>query len=172
MAAISLQLLGVGLMIPFRQPGKGIGLIVMCQIFIAASGGTIVICEQMAVMAAAAHHEIAVVLALLGLFTSIGGAIGQTIAGAIYTNSMPRALLKYLPADARPQAMTIYSSITVQLQYPMGSPVRDAIIHAYADVMRSLVIGGVCFLPLGYVFILMWRNINVKKIKQVKGTVV
>jgi hypothetical protein len=172
MAAILLQVLGVGLMLNFRQPGKGIGLVVLCQIFIAFAGGALVICEQMAVMAAAAHHEVAVVLALLGLFASIGGAIGQTIAGAIYTNSMPHSLLKYLPEDAKPQIGSIYNSITVQLQYPIGSPVRDAIIQAYGDVMKDLVIAGVCFLPLGYVFVLMWRNINVKTIDQVKGTVV
>lgn len=159
-------------MIFFRQPDKGIGYVIMCQIFIALSGGTLVICEQTAVMAAAAHYEVAVVLALWGLFTSIGGAIGQTVAAAIYTNTMPNALQTYLPDDAKSRAKEIYNSITVQLQYPMGSPVRQAIIHAYGDVMRRLCISGVSILPLAFVFVLMWRNINVKTIKQVKGTVV
>jgi hypothetical protein len=171
-SAIPMQILGTGLMIYFRQPDKGIGYVIMCQIFIALSGGTLVICEQMAVMAAAAHHEVAVVLALLGLFTSIGGAIGQTVAAAIYTNTMPAALQEYLPEDAKSQAMAIYSSITTQLQYPMDSPVRQGIIQAYGAVMRRLCIAGVCFLPLMFGFVLMWRNINVKTVKQVKGTVV
>jgi hypothetical protein len=159
-------------MIYFRQPNKDIGYVIMCQIFIALSGGTLVICEQMAVMAAAAHYEVAVVLALLGLFTSIGGAIGQTVAAAIYTNTMPNALQKYLPDDAKSQAMNIYSSITIQLQYPMGSAIRQGIIQTYGDVMRRLCIAGLCFLPLAFGFVLMWRNINVKSVKQVKGTVV
>lgn len=172
LVAVPLQILGTSLMIYFRQPDKHIGYLVMCQLFIAFSGGTLVICEQIAIMAAAAHYEVAVVLALLGLFTSIGGAIGQTVAAAIYTNSMLPSLLEHLPDDSKSQATAIYSSITVQLQYPMGSPVRDAIIRAYSDVMRKLVIAGVCFLPLAFVFVLMWKNINVKTVKQVKGTVV
>jgi hypothetical protein len=172
LAAVPVQIIGTGLMIFFRQPDKGIGYVIMCQIFIALSGGTLVICEQTAVMAAAAHYEVAVVLALWGLFTSIGGAIGQTVAAAIYTNTMPNALQTYLPDDAKSRAKEIYNSITVQLQYPMGSPVRQAIIHAYGDVMRRLCISGVSILPLAFVFVLMWRNINVKTIKQVKGTVV
>jgi hypothetical protein len=38
--------------------------------------------------------------------------------------------------------------------------------------MRRLCIAGVSILPLAFGFVLMWRNINVKTIKQVKGTVV
>ncbi|KAL1966055.1 hypothetical protein VTN77DRAFT_4803 [Rasamsonia byssochlamydoides] len=172
LSAIPIQILGTALMLHFRQPDKSIGYVIMCQILIALSGGTLVICEQIAVMAAAAHYEVAVVLAFLGLFTSIGGAIGQTVAAAIYTNTMPGALQKYLPDNAKSQAIAIYSSITTQLQYPMGSPVREAIIRAYGDVMRRLCVAGLCFLPLAFIFVLMWRNINVKTVKQVKGTVV
>lgn len=171
-AAVPVQMLGTGLMIYFRQPGMGIGYVVMCQIFIAFSGGTLVICEEMAVMAAAAHSEVAVVLALLGLFTNIGGAVGQTIAGAIWTNTLPGLLEEYLPDNVKGQAFEIYGSLPKQLQYPMGSPEREAINRAYGDVQRRLVIASVCVLPLAFVFILMWRNINVKKVKQVRGNVV
>ena len=34
--------------------------------------------------------------------------------------------------------------------------------------MRKLVIASVCFLPLAFVFVLMWKNINVKTVKQVR----
>lgn len=81
---VPLQMLGTGLMIYFRQPGVDIGYVVMCQIFIAFSGGTLVICEQLAVMAVSGPEKVASVLALLGLFQAIGGAIGQAISGAIW----------------------------------------------------------------------------------------
>lgn len=172
LAAVPVQILGTGLMIHFRQPGVNIGYVIMCQILIAFSGGTLVICEEMAVMAAASHAEVAVVLALLGLFTNIGGAVGQTIAGAIWTNSLPGLLEKYLPENVKGQAFQIYGSLPMQLQYPMGSPEREAINRAYGDTQRRLVIASVCVLPLAFVFILMWRNINVKTVKQVKGNVI
>ena len=65
-------------MIQFRQPDVNVGYIIMCQIFIAFAGGTLVITEQIAVMAATTHQYVAVVLAVQYMFSSIGGAIGQT----------------------------------------------------------------------------------------------
>ena len=47
---LCLEILGVGLMIHFRQPNQGIGYVIMCQIFIAFGGGSLIICEEMAVM--------------------------------------------------------------------------------------------------------------------------
>lgn len=47
------MILGTGLMCHFRADrAYGLGPIIMCQIFIAFAGGTLVICEEMAVMAA------------------------------------------------------------------------------------------------------------------------
>ena len=39
---VPVTLLGAGLMVHFRQPNVNIGLIVMCQVFIACAGGTLV----------------------------------------------------------------------------------------------------------------------------------
>lgn len=85
---LPLIMLGVGLMIHFRQPNHNVGYIVMCQIFHAFAGGTLVICEQMAVMAAASHQQVAVVLAVEGMFSSVGGAVGSTVAAAIWTGEL------------------------------------------------------------------------------------
>jgi MFS family permease len=49
LSMLALLMLGVGLMIHFRQSGISIGYVVMCQIFIAFGGGSLVICEEMAV---------------------------------------------------------------------------------------------------------------------------
>lgn len=92
---VPLQMLGTGLMIYFRQPGVDIGYVVMCQVFIAFSGGTLVICEQLAVMAVSGPEKVASVLALLGLFQAIGGAIGQAISGAIWYDPNSRLVLEH-----------------------------------------------------------------------------
>lgn len=166
-----LQALGGGLMIHFRQPDNHIGYVVMCQIFIAFGGGTLVICEQMAAMAAVSHKEIAAILAILGMFASIGGAIGSSVSGAIWTNTLPGELMKRLPADAQADYATIYGSITAQLAYPIGSPVRDAIIGAYAVAQQRMCIAGTAILALGFVWIAMWKDYKVSEMRQTKGTV-
>lgn len=86
---IPLSILGLGLMINFRRPDGYIGYVVMCQIFISFAAGTIIICDEIAIMAAASHQHIAVVLAVLGMFGNIGGAIGLTISAAIWQGTFP-----------------------------------------------------------------------------------
>ncbi|TGO53964.1 hypothetical protein BOTNAR_0281g00080 [Botryotinia narcissicola] len=167
--AVPLQTLGVGLMIHFRQPDQPIGYVIMCQIFIAFSGGTISICEQMAVMAAAPHKGVASMLALIGLFSSVGGAIGVAISGAIYTNKFPAALAQKISDPEL--AAQLYGSLPVQLQYPVGSVERDAVWFAYGESMKWLAVAGVIFLIPCFVFVGMWRDYKVDEIKQVKGTV-
>jgi hypothetical protein len=159
-------------MIYFRQPQTPIGYVIMCQIFISFSGGTLIICDEIAIMAAASHSEIAVVLALLGVFSHIGGAMGQTVAGAIWTNTLPQYLHLYLPEHAKDQAMVIYASLKTQLKYPIGTPERTAIIKAYGVGQRRMLIASIGVLPVAVVCVMSWKDIQLKTVKQVRGTVV
>jgi hypothetical protein len=166
-----LMILGVGLMIHFRQPGQNIGYIIMCQIFIAFAGGTLVICEEMAAMACVTHAEVAQILALLGLSSSVGGAIGSSISGAIWTNTLPGALIAALPEGEKDLWSDIYASIVTQLSYPLGSPVRDAILEAYGIAQKRMTIAATSVLVLSFVCVFLWRDIRVSEIRNVKGRV-
>jgi MFS family permease len=169
---IPLFILGAGLMIYFRAPGINVGYLVMCQIFISFAGGTLVICQEMAVMAATSHQYIAVVLALQAMFSSIGGAVGSTVASAIWTAVFPARLDEYLPQELKANATIIYESLTTQLSYEVGTPARDAIIRAYGDAQKDMLIAATAVLAVGVVAVAVWRDIQVKDFKQVKGTVV
>ncbi|KAJ5244132.1 hypothetical protein N7489_004228 [Penicillium chrysogenum] len=165
-----LMILGVGLMIKFRQPDAGIGYICMTQIFVAFAGGTTVICGELAMMAPSNHQHIAVILAMLNLFGSIGSAIGSTVSAAIWTSEFPKALAKYVPAEVN--VAKVYSDITAQLSYEWGSPARNAIAHAYGDAQRYMLITSVCMLVVAWGCAGMWRDIKIKDVKQVKGRVI
>jgi MFS family permease len=167
--SMPLMILGVGLMIKFRQPDAEIGYICMTQIFVAFAGGTTVVCGELAMMAPSDHQHIAVVLAMLNLFSSIGSAIGSTVSAAIWTSEFPRALAKYLPAGV--SVATVYSDINAQLSYAWGSTARNAIAHAYGDAQRYMLITSVCLLVVAWACASMWRDIRIKDVKQVKGTV-
>lgn len=165
--------LGVGLMIYFRQPGVNVGYIVMCQIFIAIGGGTLVICEQVAGMAATTHQYVAIVLAIQGMSSQIGGAIGSVIAANIWQGNFPKRLMEYLPTEVSSNTTEfnlIYEDITTQLGY-LGTPAGDAIVRSYGDAQRLMCAAATGILALGLVAILMWRNIDTRARKQVKGTV-
>ncbi|KAI5457281.1 major facilitator superfamily domain-containing protein [Mariannaea sp. PMI_226] len=169
---VPFTILGVGLMLKFRQPDVNVGYIVMCQIFIAFAGGTIVICEQTAAMAVVSHQYVAVVLAIEGMFSSIGNGIGSSIAAAIWQGIFPKKLAEYLPESEQANLIAIYGDITTQLSYPVGSEARRAIQHAYADAQRMMIIAGTCVLVVSFTAVLFWKDINVKERKQVKGRVV
>ncbi|KAK3306075.1 major facilitator superfamily-domain-containing protein [Chaetomium strumarium] len=169
---VPVTILGVGLMAHFRQPDVNVGYIVMCQIFIAVAGGTLVICEQMAVMAATTHQYIAVVLAVEAMFANVGGAIGSTVAGAIWNGVFPRKLAAHLPAESQGALTDIVGSLNVQLSYPVGSATRTAIQHAYGDTQRLMIIASTVVQVISLVSVIVWRDIKVKDFKQVKGLVV
>jgi hypothetical protein len=160
------HLIAAGLLLYFRQPKRNIVQIAVSQFMISIPGGLLGICGQMAILAADTHDAPATVLGLLFFFTSFGGAVGQAIASAIYTFYMPRALQSYLPADVQPWGRTIYLSLIQQLSYPMSSPSRQAVIKAYNDVMRHLCVAGLSVLPVAWLSIAMWKNVNVKKAKE------
>jgi MFS family permease len=171
--AIPLSILGLGLMIHFRQPNENIGYIVMCQIFIAFGSGTMMLTDEIAILAAVAEQQyFAIAIALVSMFASIGSAVGLTISAAIWQDVLPKKLALYLPLEDLPNLVTIYSDITTQLSFPVDSPTRLAIQHAYGDAERYQLIAGTASWALGLVAVLMWRNINVIGIKQTKGHVV
>ncbi|KAF6804618.1 siderophore iron transporter [Colletotrichum sojae] len=170
-SAIPVACLSTGLLIHFRTPDTYIGYIIMSQILKAVSAGTIIICEQLAVMAVVKHNEISVMLALIGLATSVGRSVGRAISGGIWTNELPIFLAKYLPEENQADLMTIYGDIEVQLKAAWGSPVRNAIVRAYGDTQRHMVICGAAFMPLALACVFLWKNVNVAKVHQTKGQV-
>lgn len=167
---IPLMMLGVGLMIKFRQPNSDIGYIVMTQIFVAFSGGTIVLCGELAMMAPSDQQHLAAIIAILNLFGSIGSAAGATVSTAIWTSVFPAALRKYLPPTA--DVNRIYGSIIAQMFYRQGTPERQGINRAYGDAQRYMLITSLSLLAGAFVAVCFWRDIRVKDVKQVKGTVV
>lgn len=168
---LPLYVMATGLMIHFRQSHVDIGYVVMCQIFIAFAGGTLVICEQLAVMAVAKHQNVAAVLAVLGLCSSIGGGIGAAVSGAIWTSVLPRELARRLPDTLKDQSLYIFSSLPVQLGYAWGSPEREAIIDSYAATQRLMVIAATAVMAFSFLWVSLWRNIKLEDVKNTKGLV-
>ncbi|KAJ5623819.1 hypothetical protein N7510_000128 [Penicillium lagena] len=169
--AVPIYVLAQGLMIYFRRPDQSIGYIVMCQIFISIGGSIFIIVQQIAILAAVDHQHVAGVLALLNVVGTVGDSAGATICGAIWSNTFEKALKRYLPASALPHLAVIYEKVPAQMKYPMGSPTRIAIQKAYAYSQTRMLAVGTGIIGLAFVWMLLIRNIDLKKVAQVKGTV-
>ena len=163
---------GLGLMIYFRQPNVHIGYIIMCEIFISIGGSVFILLVQLSVLAAVDHQHVAAVLALLYVSGTMGGAVGNAISGTIWTNTFLPALQRYLPQSAAENVLTIYSSLPAQLSYPIGSPERLAIQHAYGYAQARMLAAGTGVFGLAFIWVFLLRNLDVSKNKsQTKGTV-
>lgn len=160
--------LGTALLIHFRHPGTYVGWLVMCQLFSGIYSGVWVLTGQLVITASVNHQEVAVALALFGLFGSIGASIGEAIAGAMWTNMLYNRLVDFLPAESKDLAASIYASLETQLTYK-GTPTGEAINQAYGYVMKRMVICGVCFIPLCIICILVWRNVDTKNLEKERG---
>lgn len=72
------------------------GVIVMSRILISIGGGISVTSSQVACQGSVAHQDMALAMAILSLWTSIGGAIGSAISASVWNKRVPEALTKYL----------------------------------------------------------------------------
>lgn len=169
--ALPIQILMTGLMIYSRQPGTQIGLLVMIEVFNAMCGAMMVAVEQLAVMAAVPHENVAVGLALLAMITSIGGSVGQTVSTAIWTQTVSKKIVEYLPAELKAQGPTIYASIVTQLSYPWDSPERQAVVRAYGDAQRLMVIVGTCALVPCILWVYMLKDYKLSERSTRKGLI-
>ncbi|OTA54821.1 MFS general substrate transporter [Hypoxylon sp. EC38] len=169
--AAPVVVMSAGLMIKYRMPGTPLELVVICQVLETIGASTLFVAGKIAIMAAAEHANVAMVLALLALFAAVGDTIGLGVSGGIWTNSMPDLLQKYLPPDLEDQRTKIFGSLVVQLSYKWGTPGRLAIMNAYGEGMQRMCIAACAVLTLTIPCALAWKNLNIRD-KQMKGRVI
>ncbi|KAI8966679.1 putative siderophore iron transporter mirB [Daldinia sp. FL1419] len=171
LAALPVHLLGGVLMIVFRRPDTNIAWVIMCQILITIGGSTLVMCEQIAVMAIADHSDLASIMAILGLAYYTGSAVGSSLSGAIWNTTLPVELARLLPNLSPEELALIGSDLKKQLSYPMGSAMRSAIITAYGIAQSRMCIAGTLISLFEILAVGIWQDVRVSQSKQVKGTV-
>jgi hypothetical protein len=63
-------------------------------------GAFSVVGSQVSSQGSVPHQDVALVIALLSLWTSIGASIGSAIASAVWTHAMPINLRQFIPVSA------------------------------------------------------------------------
>jgi hypothetical protein len=169
-----IYLMGMGLMMHYRQPGVSTGTLVGCQLAVGLGGGMLNVPAQLGVQAASSHQNVAAATAAFLTFVEIGGAVGGAISGAVWSHFVPKKLGQYLPPSIADQASSIYGNVSLaSTGWDFGTPERDAIIRAYQETMTILLTIAVCvcapIVPLSMVM----KNYRLDRMDQhVKGTVI
>nr|ODN90125.1 MFS transporter, SIT family, siderophore-iron:H+ symporter [Cryptococcus depauperatus CBS 7841] len=164
-AGTLLFVLAFGLLIRYRG---GYSLsdfagLVASEVILGIAGGMFPYPAQVMIQSAVQHERTAVVTSLYLASYSVGSALGNTIAAAIWTNTMPSHLLNALNRAGLSDASTLQtlayqSPLTFIQQYHPGTPAREAVGHAYREVQRYLTITGICISTLLVLLSLCLRN--------------
>ena len=95
-----------------------------------------------------------------GLFLAcynVGSALGDTIAGAIWTQVLPGELSNKL-ADPALVQQAYGDPFTFASSHAMGTPARQAVVDSYKYVQRLLCITGICLTVPLIAFAFFMRN--------------
>ncbi|PQK09545.1 hypothetical protein BB8028_0001g16150 [Beauveria bassiana] len=162
-----LVIIGQGMMIYLVNPGANkqtseVAFIV-CKVISGIGRALFQTAAQVSVQAAVSQQEVAVATSLFQAGNSVGAAVGTSVSGAIWRNTLPDKLLEYLPEGDKSKAMSIFQSIVTAKKYDAGSPVRMAIDRSFREsqMLLAIVATALCVPNL----IIMWflKSIRLEK---------
>ncbi|KAH8425114.1 uncharacterized protein LDX57_002863 [Aspergillus melleus] len=161
---VPLCVLGMGVLLYLVDMGNGRtgneAAFVTAKALIGIGRGFYQTASQVSVQAVVTRQEVSVVTAVFFASMSVGGAVGTSVAGAIWRSTLPSKLQEYLPDDAKSQAKAIFGSIKVAQKYAIGSPIRKAVDRSYRESQRLLGIAGLAALVPMLIVMFFLRNVK------------
>lgn len=131
--------------------------VIAAQVLLGIGGGLFPYPAMASIQAATRHEHVAVVTGLYLACYNFGSSLGNAVSGAIWTQVLPNRLEKHLRNAT--QAEEWYTSPFDQVTlYPVKTPERDAVIHAFRHVQLLLCITGAGLCVLLVVFSFFVRN--------------
>lgn len=140
LAGMVIYTLGIFLMFQYRNTSVGLPVIVVTQLLVGIGGGFINVPTQLGIQASVNQQNVGCATAIFLTLLSLGGAMGSAISGALWSTLLKRKLGLYLPGEALPALESIFGDFVAASAYEMGSPERMAIIRAYDETMKQLLI--------------------------------
>lgn len=156
-----LHLVAFGLLIQFRGgDGANYPGMIGAQVLLGVSCGMFTYAALASIQAATRHEHLAVITGVYFACFNVGGAIGNAISGAIWTQILPGQLQNDLGQFGNATLVeTVYNSpFTAIEDYPWGSPERKGIVASYRYTQRILCITGICIAALVVFFALSLRD--------------
>ncbi|KAI9044359.1 putative siderochrome-iron transporter Sit1 [Aspergillus affinis] len=163
-AGTCLFMVAYGMLIHFRggSAGSSHSGIIGGQILLGIAGGLFPYPAQASIQAATKHNHLAVVTGLYLATYNIGSAVGNTIAGAIWRQTLEKELTSQL-GDATLASTIFGDPFTFVASNPIGTDQRDAVVLAYRHTQRLLCITGICLTVPLIAFSLCIRNPKLTK---------
>lgn len=138
--------IAMGLLVHYRGGSESRSGIIGSLCLLGFGAGFFTYPTQASIQAGTNHEHMAVVTSLYLSSYYIGSAFGGAVSGAIWTQTLPKEIIKQLSGfDNMTMIETAYGSpFTFILEYPWGTPEREAVVIAYRHTQRLLLIAGTC----------------------------
>ncbi|KAL1407897.1 hypothetical protein Q8F55_007333 [Vanrija albida] len=158
-AGLAIRSIGQG--IQYLSTGnQTTGTLVMGRILMSVGGGTLFITTQVAAQASVPHADMAMAVAIIGLWTQLGGGIGAAISGAVWNQQVPANLEKYIGATHNAtQRAEIFGSL---LKARAAEP-HALVNQAYTEAIKPLYLAALIVSLLAFIPALLTREIYLGK---------
>ncbi|KFY19524.1 hypothetical protein V493_07924 [Pseudogymnoascus sp. VKM F-4281 (FW-2241)] len=172
-AGTALFTVAFGLLIHYRG-GTGDSShsgVIGAQVLLGIAGGLFPYTAQASIQAATKHEHVAVITALYLANYYVGGAFGNAISGAIWTQVLPSKLstkLALVTSNTTLATNAYANPFDFVDLYAVGTPERGAVIDAYQETQKLLCITGICLSVPLIVFGLLTRNPKLGKDQSLK----
>lgn len=132
---LAMRIISYGILILGKGSTIVTGALIAHPILAGGGGGLSVVASGVALQASVEHSQVALAIAMLSLWTRIGGSIGEAITSAIWNAKMPASLRKHLSSSVSDaQVAEFFGDITLLHEYPIKSEIRQEAIAAYQEV--------------------------------------
>lgn len=160
LTGLSIRVIGEGLRVAGFVTNPSGMLLIWNRILISLGGSCTVITTQVASQGSMSHGDMAIGMAVLSLWTDLGGSIASAISGSIWNTRVPAKIAAYVPAavNATEQA-TLFGSIVEA----RASPHRMAVVRAQTETLRPLAIAGLVISILALVAGILTPEIKLGK---------
>ncbi|GAA6006045.1 hypothetical protein JCM10207_007324 [Rhodosporidiobolus poonsookiae] len=168
-AGVLIHALGVWLMMRSRDLNGSTFELVASQVIGGVGGGFTTIAVQIGCQSVVGHTDVAIATAIFLTITQIGGAVGGSIAGAVWSTTLPSRLKFHLPLEDHHHIDQIIASLPYALSFPAESVTRLAINRAYVDVQKVLNLLAMAMLAPALISMCVMKNVNLEKDDQGVG---
>ena len=132
-----------GLLIKFRSGDDARLGIITGLVLLGFGAGFFIYATQALIQSCTSHKNMAVATAAYLSLYNVGSALGASISGAVWTQTLYKRLLQYMGDEAL--ATRAYGSpFEFIVDYPWGTPVRNEMVQAYREVQKVLCVIGIC----------------------------
>lgn len=165
---ISLWLVAYGIMFHYRggTDTSAKAGVIAGQVVLGLTGGFFSYPNMAAAQALTKHEDIAVITSIMLTMNNVGVALGNTVSGAIWTQTLYDRLQKDLAPNLELAQQVYAAPLYVVPEYPVGTPERTAIIESYRYIQRLLMIAGMCLVIPMLAFAMLLRDTRLPKPKK------